>query len=74
MILINYDLSPDYSLAYTSAKLFSFLYGKRVQFEDAKNFFLMDVINKSSLFYYSLDFLYLIGKVKEIKDGVIICE
>lgn len=73
MLLINYDLSPSYSLAYTSASLYSFLKNKNTSLEKAKDYFITHIIDKSSLFYFSLDFLFLIGKVKEINNGVIIC-
>ena len=73
MIVINYDSTPDKSIFYTSALLFNYISNVCSDFEETRRYFLNRIVNNELLFYYSMDWLFLVGKVVEIKDGKIIC-
>lgn len=74
MIIIDYDSNPKNSIFYTSAALYNYLKTTSNKINLAKQYFL-NVINRNYLlFQYSIDWLYLIGKIKEVKDGNIICD
>lgn len=73
MIVINYDSTPDKAIFYTSAVLFNFISKVCCDFEEARRYFLNEIVNNELLFYYSMDWLFLVGKIAEIKEGKILC-
>ena len=73
MIVIDYDEKPRDTIFYLSALLYRYIKFTCEDFEEARNFFRNNILDSDMMFYYSIDWLYLIGKVKEIRKGVIIC-
>ena len=71
MIVIDYDNKPQTSIYYISALIYKYLTTVSNSFDDVKEYY-KDHINKNELlFYYSLDWLFLIGKVEGISEGKI---
>ena len=73
MIVIYYDEKPRDTIFYLSALLYRYIKFTCEDFEEARKFFRNNILDSDMMFYYSIDWLYLIGKVKEIRKGVIIC-
>lgn len=73
MIVIDYDSSPEKSIFYLSAKLYKFINESSNDFEEVRKYFKNNLINNDLMFYYSMDWLFLIGKIQNIEKGKIIC-
>lgn len=73
MIVINYDLNPKKSILYISAILYDFLKNKCKDFEESRKFFITNIDNNELLFYYSMDWLFLTGKIISIEEGKVKC-
>ena len=73
MIVIDYDSKPNKTIFYLSALLYKYIKTTCRDFEEARKHFKSKILDSDMMFYYSMDWLYLIGKIKEIKEGVIIC-
>lgn len=72
-MLINYDSNPIDSIYYLASVLFKHIKLYNFNLEECYSFFL-ECINKNVLlFYYSLDFLYLIGAIKINEKGDVVC-
>lgn len=75
-MIVNFDNEPQNSLLYTAAIIINYLKSteKRIEFEDLYNY-CIDNQMENSMFYLSIDWLYLIDVIKEISnDGeVILC-
>jgi hypothetical protein len=75
-MVVNFDNEPQNSLLYTAAIIINYLKSKknRIEFEELYSY-CSDRQMENSLFYLSLDWLYLIDVIKEItNDGeVILC-
>ncbi len=74
MIVIDYDEKPKNTIYYLSALLYRYIKRTCRDFEEARKYFKNYILDSDMMFYYSMDWLHLIGKVKEIKGGVIICD
>jgi hypothetical protein len=73
-MVVNFDNEPQNSLLYTAAIIINYLKSKknRIEFEDLYSY-CSDRQMENSLFYLSLDWLYLIDVIKEItNDGEVI--
>lgn len=68
-MIVNFDNEPKNSLIYTAAIIINYLKSSKskIQFEDLYNYFI-DRHMENSLFYLSIDWLYLIDVIKEITD------
>ncbi len=73
MIVIDYDQKPKNTIYYLSALLYRYIKFTCNDFEEARKYFKNNILDSDMMFYYSIDWLHLIGKVKEIKEGVILC-
>lgn len=73
MIVIDFDSEPGKSIYYTSALLFEYLNSKCLDFEEVYKYFKRNIMDSDLMFYYSMDWLFLIGKIKGIQEGKIIC-
>lgn len=74
MIIINYDSTPNKSIYYMSALLYKYIRKTCDDFEEVYKFFINNINKNDLMFYYSLDWLFLIGKIKGIVSGKIICD
>ena len=74
MIVIDYDSNPNNSIFYVAALVHKYATTISNDFEVVRNY-CIKVVNKNELlFYYSLDWLFLLGKVKAIEGGKIVCD
>ncbi len=73
MIVINYDLSPQKSIFYVSALLYDYIVNRCRDFEETRKYYLTNIDKNELIFYYSMDWLFLTGKIKMIEEGKIIC-
>lgn len=73
MIVIDYDLNPKFSIFYLSALLYKYIVESCDDFIEVKKYFKNQIFNNDLMFYYSMDWLYLIGRIKSIEKGKIIC-
>lgn len=73
MIVINYDSNPMNSIYLTSALLYNYMINVSNNYNDVREYFKSNILDNDTVFFYSLDWLYLMGKVKKIKEGLIIC-
>jgi hypothetical protein len=75
-MIVNFDNEPQNSLLYTAAIIINYLKSteNKIEFEDLYNY-CIDKQMENSMFYLSIDWLYLINVIKEItNDGeVILC-
>lgn len=72
-MLINYDNKPIDSIYYLASVLFKHIRLHGFDPEECYLFF-MEYVNKNSLlYYYSLDFLYLIGAINMDERGEVLC-
>ncbi len=71
-MIINYDSNPKNSVFYTASCLYSFITNQSNDFDAAYNYFVTNVNKNQSLFYYSLDYLFLLNKINKIEEGRII--
>ena len=74
MTVIDYDSKPNKTIFYLSALLYKYIKTTCKDFEEARKYFKSKFLDSDMMFYYSMNWLYLIGKIKEIKEGVIICD
>lgn len=73
-MLVNFDNEPQNSLLYTAAIIINYLKlsKTKIELEDLYNF-CIDRGMETSLFYLSIDWLYLIDVIKDIaNDGEVI--
>lgn len=73
MIVIDYDSNPKFSIFYLSALLYKYIVESCDDFIEVKKYFKNQIFNNDLMFYYSMDWLYLIGRIKSIEKGKIIC-
>ncbi len=73
MIIVNYDENPKNSIFYISALLYNYLINTCSEFESAYRYFINNILRNDLMFYYSLDWLFLLNKIKRIEKGLIIC-
>lgn len=73
MIVIDYDQKPKNTIYYLGALLYRYIKFTCSDFEEARKYFKNNILDSDAMFYYSIDWLHLIGKVKEIKESVIVC-
>ncbi len=74
MMVIDYDERPKNTIYYFSALLYKYIKHTCRDFEEARKYFKNNILDSDMMFYYSMDWLHLIGKVKEINGGIIICD
>lgn len=74
MIVIDYNEKPKNTIYYLSALLYRYIKHTCRDFEEARKYFKNNILDSDMMFYYSMDWLHLIGKVKEINGGIIICD
>lgn len=69
-MIVNFDNEPQNSLLYTAAIIINYLKSAKdkLKFEDLYNY-CIDRQMENSLFYLSIDWLYLIDIIKEINDN-----
>lgn len=72
-MIIDYDGKPQNSVFYTAALLYKHIRDNGFKFDEAYDFFINSVNKNPMLFYYSLDWLYMIGKIK-LDGGMLICD
>lgn len=72
-MIIDYDGKPQNSVFYTAALLYKHIRDNGFKFDEACDFFINSVNENPMLFYYSLDWLYMIGKIK-LDGGMLICD
>lgn len=72
MIVIDYDEKPQNTIFYLSALLYKYLKFSCNDFEEARKYFKNNLLDSDMMFYYSMDWLHILGKVKEIRKGVVI--
>ena len=73
MLVINYDDAPNKSIFYLSAMLYEYIINTSNDYQTVKKCFNASILKNDLLFYYSMDWLFLIGKIKSIDEGKIIC-
>jgi len=73
MVVINYDSNPKNSIYLSSALLYDFIVNKSNNYNESREYFKQNINQNDAMFFYSLDWLFLMGKVKSVKDGVIEC-
>lgn len=73
MIVINYDTNPKNSIYLCSALLYDFIINKSNNYNEAREYFKENINHNDTLFFYSLDWLFLMEKIINIKDGFIVC-
>ncbi len=68
-MIVNFDSEPQNSLLYTAAIIINYLKSARdkIEFERLYNY-CADKQMENSLFYLSIDWLYLVEIIKEITD------
>lgn len=71
-MIIDYDGKPQDSIFYTSALLYGHLKSAGFDYDEVYDYFLNEVSDNSLLFYYSLDWLYLLGKIR-MEGGKVVC-
>ena len=74
MMVIDYDERPKNTIYYISALLYRYIKHTCRDFEEARKYFKNNILDSDMMFYYSMDWLHLIGIVKEIRGGIIICD
>ena len=69
MIVIDFDNKPQNSIYYISSLIYKFLINTSNDFDSVKSYYKSHINKNELLFYYSLDWLFLIGKIKSISGG-----
>lgn len=69
-MIVNFDNEPKNSILYTAAIIMNYfrLTKDEIEFEELYNY-CIDRHMENSLFYLSIDWLYLIGIIKEITEA-----
>lgn len=73
-MIIDYYGSPSESIFYTAARLYKHLKITGCGFDEAYDFFIATIDNNPTLFYYSLDWLYLLGRIHRDGKGGFVCD
>lgn len=73
-MIIDYDGRPQESIFYDAALLYYRLKEGGDSLEEAHAYFEKNISSNALLFYYSLDWLFLLGKIKTEESGeVVLC-
>lgn len=72
-MLINYDNKPSDSVYYLASVIFKHIKLYGFDPDECYSFFLEHANRNALLYYYSLDFLYLIGAVRIDEKGDLLC-
>lgn len=70
-MVVDYDSSPEDSILYTAALLYSHILESDIDRDDCLDYFLGHINKNIQLFYLSLDWLYLMGKISVSEEGII---
>lgn len=73
-MIINFYDRPTSSIFYTAAKLYKHIKITGFDFDEAYSYFISQVNDNPTLFYYSLDWLFLLGRIKKNEKGDFICD
>lgn len=73
-MIINFYDRPTSSIFYTAAKLYKHIKITGFDFDESYSYFISQVNDNPTLFYYSLDWLFLLGRIKKNEKGDFICD
>ncbi len=73
-MIIDYDSKPKNSIFYTAAVLYKQILSFGFDAEKTFDYFCKNVSQNALLYYYSLDWLYLAGKIDIKNGGLVICD
>lgn len=71
-MIINYDSNPSNSIYYTAACIYKYIIEKSSNYDDVYNYFIRNINKHQTMFFLSLDYLYLINKINKIEEGRIL--
>lgn len=73
-MIIDYDNKPNSSIFYTAALLYKHIFSFGFDVDKTFEYFCNNISQNTLLYYYSLDWLYLAGKI-DMKNGALsICD
>ena len=73
-MIINFYDRPTSSIFYTAATLYKHIKINGFDFDEAYSYFLEHINENPTLFYYSVDWLFLLGRIKDDGNGGFICD
>lgn len=73
-MIIDFDSSPDNSIYYTSARLFFHMKQSGCDFDENFHYFETEINKNQLLFFYSLDWLALMKKIRISKGEYELCD
>lgn len=73
-MIINFYDRPTSSIFYTAARLYKHIKISGFGFDETYSYFVCHINENPTLFYYSLDWLFLLGKIRKDGKGGFVCD
>ena len=73
-MIIDYDGKPQDSILYVSALLYKHLRMHGYNSEKTYDYFVENINPNPLLFYFSMDWLYLAGKIDNKDGNIVLCD